>query len=166
MTLDAFCDALFELEVSHEQLIRDPRGLQWLPEALREAAERDPACRRELESFVETELELHLGAEAPFRDRAHGALFTRRVMEALPERVALDTRRRTWILASFHALAIGVAYLLLAPALQGGSVLDQVHGLMDTGLGFLGGWVVGSAALVVTLAVVLPMAGSHRRSLG
>lgn len=124
--LDRFVDQLCELELDPEQLRVDPRGEQWLPASLRRMVREDPACAQELAEFVAMELSLHDVHEPS------DAFFTRRVMDSLPEIEAVDDRRRTWILASAYALAIGVAYVLLGPLLSSGEIAsfvsDSLHG--------------------------------------
>src|SRR5690606_6022938 len=107
VTIDQFVEQLCELELDPELLRSDPRGERWLPAELRRMAERDPECARELAEFVAMELALFDVHEPS------DAFFTRRVLDRLPEIESIDDRRRTWILASAYALAIGVAYLLL-----------------------------------------------------
>lgn len=124
-SLDRFIEQLCELELDPEQLRSDPRGERWLPSNLQRMVAEDPACARELDEFVA--MELALGDVHEPSD----AFFTRRVMERLPELEAVDDRRRTWILASAYALAIGVAYLLLGPLLSSGEIASFVEPVHD-----------------------------------
>ena len=163
MAPDRFEEVLLELDVDPGALARDPAGTSWLPPDLIEVAVRDPACAKVLAEFVELELELRQSADAPFRDRAQAATFTHHVLDRVP-RTGLDARLRGRILIGFNALAALVAGLLLVPTLREGSVLDGVHRFMDAGVAFFGGWMIAAAALALTLAVVLPITGSHRRS--
>lgn len=158
--LDRFIEALCELEVDPELLRSDPRGERWLPAALQEQIEDDPACARELAEFVAMELALHDVHEPS------DIFFTRRVLDRLPEELgAIDDRRRTWILASAYALAIGVAYLLLGPLLVSGEISglvapmhDWVHEHATLGAGSM--WI----ALALLLAAgVLTLAPTGRR---
>lgn len=158
-SLERFVEQLCELELDPELLRSDPRGERWLPANLRRMAREDPACARELEEFVAMELALHDVHEPS------DAFFTRRVMDRLPEIEAVDDRRRTWILASAYALAIGVAYLLLGPLLSSGEIAsffdpvrDWYHGhALEAG----GMWL--SLVLLVT-AGVLTLAPTGRRA--
>jgi hypothetical protein len=169
--LERLRDALLELDVSPERLRADPTGASWLPEELRALVARSDECRFELTEFVAMELELFDDSVGPT-----DALFTARVMEDLPAVETTDAWRRTWILAAFHALAIGVAYLVLWPMLQGGELtaaLDQLHGLHDwrasIGEGALATavpvewfWAVGIGVACV-LAIPLLLGGRSRR---
>jgi anti-sigma factor RsiW len=149
-TLDRFVEQLCELELDPELLRSDPRGERWLPASLRQMAEEDPACARELAEFVAMELALHDVHEPS------DAFFTRRVLDRLPECAAIDDRRRTWILASAYALAIGVAYLLLGPLLSSGAIssfIAPVHDWYhDRAVGAGGMWI--ALALLVTACLV------------
>lgn len=153
---DALEDYLAELEVDAALLRRDPVGRTWLPRELFEIVQTDSHARVALRDFVHGELELFAAARAgadPF--------FTARVVARLPASERGRSERRTWILATCHALAVGVGYLLVRPALtaQGLSVaLESVHGWLDravdTGLlwpaviGFaLAAWFVAGSAL-------------------
>jgi hypothetical protein len=110
--LEQFVERLCELDLDPQLLREDPSGQRWLPASLRRMVAEDPACARELAEFVEMELELY---------RMHepcDAFFTRAVLDRLPPVEAIDDRRRTWILASAYALAIGVAYVLIGPLLS------------------------------------------------
>ena len=122
MTIDRFIEQLCELELDPELLRSDPRGERWLPAELRRMAERDPECARELAEFVAMELALFDVHEPS------DAFFTRRVLDRLPEIESIDDRRRTWILASAYALAIGVAYLLLGPVFSAGFSWGEIAG--------------------------------------
>ena len=108
-----------------EVRVSDPRGERWLPAGLRRMIEDDPECARELDEFVAMELALYDVHEPS------DAFFTRRVLDRLPEMEAIDDRRRTWILASAYALAIGVAYLLLGPLLSSGELAGFVEPVHD-----------------------------------
>ena len=158
MTLDAFIERLCELELDPALLRSSPRGERWLPADLQRVIAEDPECARELDEFVAMELALHDVHEPS------DAFFTRRVLDQLPEIEAVDDRRRTWILASAYALAIGVAYVLLGPLLSSGELAsmagplhDWVHDhAVETG----GMWI--ALALLVT-AGVLTLAPTDRR---
>lgn len=113
---DRFVERLCELDLDPVLLRSDPHGERWLPASLRRMAAEDPECARELEEFVAMELALFDMHEPS------DAFFTRRVMDQLPDIEAIDDRRRTWILASAYALAIGVAYVLLGPLLSSGEL--------------------------------------------
>ncbi len=119
--LERFVARLCELDLDPAALRSDPRGEAWLPAELRELVASDPECARELDEFVAMELAL---CEL---DEPSDPYFTRRVMERLPEIEAIDDRRRTWILASAYALAIGVAYVLLGPLLGSGELAGYVE---------------------------------------
>lgn len=158
-SLERFVEQLCALELDPEQLRRDPRGERWLPASLRRMAEEDPACARELEEFVAMELALFDVHEPS------DAFFTRRVMERLPEIEAVDDRRRTWILASAYALAIGVAYLLLGPLLSSGEIasfVEPVHDWVHSRALEAGGMWISLVLLVV--AGVLTLAPTGRRA--
>jgi hypothetical protein len=155
-----FLDRLLELELDARTLQADPRGETWLPGDLRAQVERDPACARELDEFVATELALFDGREPS------DAFFTKRVMQELPSIDAVDDQRRTWILASAYALAIGVTYLLLGPWLgsgEWGPRLGEWLAWSETlasevgGAGLAIGMLVGAAALLV-----LPLGAGRR----
>ncbi|MFV8754233.1 hypothetical protein ACNOYE_27125 [Nannocystaceae bacterium ST9] len=161
--LESFVDRLLALELDARTLREDPRGETWLPADMRASLERDPECAREFDEFVATELAL-FDVREPC-----DAFFTKQVMQQLPEIEAVDDQRRTWILASAYALAIGVAYLLLGPLLgSGGFELGEVfaslrtwsenHAIEAGGAGLAIGLLIGTAALLV-----LPI-GSGRRA--
>lgn len=161
MSPGEFADALIELEVEPARLRMDPDGATWLPEAMVEMARRDADCAHELAEFVALELALHGG------DEPEDPFFCRQVMDRLPEVHAVDDRRRTWILASAYALAIGVAYLLLGPALSQGHVaswFDPVRGWYEGHAASVGGISLGIALLGVAVALVLLPAGGRRRA--
>jgi anti-sigma factor RsiW len=152
-TLDRFVEQLCELELEPELLRSDPRGERWLPASLRQMVEDDPACARELAEFVAMELELHDVHEPS------DAFFTRQVLDRLPAsspELRIDDQRRTWILASAYALAIGVAYLLLGPLLSSGAIssfIAPVHDWYhDRAVGAGGMWI--ALALLGTTCVV------------
>lgn len=156
--IEVFIDQLVELELEPALLRSDPGGERWLPIALRRMVAEDPACARELREFVEMELELHA------MQQPSDAFFTRRVMDGLPEIQAIDDRRRTWILASAYALAIGVVYVLLGPLLSSGevaSVFAPVHDWYHDHALEAGGMWVTLALLCV--AGVLTLAPTQRR---
>jgi hypothetical protein len=140
--LEHFVDGLCALELDPELLQRAPTGEGWLPAELGRMAAEHPACADELAEFVAMELELHQHHQQPgLVDRLgpSDVFFTRRVMDRLPEIAAIDERRRTWILASSYALAIGVAYLLLGPLLSSGALAGYLGSLSDTVFGSLSG---------------------------
>jgi hypothetical protein len=162
--VERFVERLCELELDPQLLREDPSGQRWLPASLRRMAAEDPACARELAEFVEMELELY---------RAHepcDAFFTRAVLDRvdrLPAVEAIDDRRRTWILASAYALAIGVAYVLLGPLLaSSGEVsawMEPLHDWYHDHAVEAGGmWMVAALLLTAGALVVLPSGG--RRS--
>jgi hypothetical protein len=157
-TLDRFVDQLCELELDPVLLRSDPRGERWLPASLRRMLAEHPECARELDEFVAMELAL-FDVHQP-----SDAFFTRRVMDQLPEIEAIDDRRRTWILASAYALAIGVAYVLLGPLLSSGEISTFVAPLHDWyhdhAVEAGGMWI--ALALLVT-AGVLTLAPTGRR---
>lgn len=161
--LDQFVERLCELELDPQLLREDPSGQRWLPAPLRRMVAEHPECARELAEFVEMELELH---------RAHepcDAFFTRAVLDRLPPVEAVDDRRRTWILASAYALAIGVAYVLIGPLLRSsaGDVaawMEPLHDWYHDHAVEAGGmWMVAALLLTAGALVVLP-SGSGRRS--
>ncbi|EDM77033.1 hypothetical protein PPSIR1_16070 [Plesiocystis pacifica SIR-1] len=161
LSVDAFVEALIELDLEPESLRRDPAGASWLPASLREAAERSPECARELEEFVEMELAL-CDVHEPV-----DAFFTRQVMDRLPELDAVDHRRRTWILASAYALAIGVTYLLLGPLLSSGELAAMVEPVRDwygSGAAESGGVWMGAVALIAAVAIGFLPAGGRPRA--
>jgi len=158
--VDAFLEALVELEPSPEQLRRDPEGRGWLPAKLRAEAEADPDCAAELAEFVAMELAL-FDVHEPC-----DAFFTRRVLDRLPEIEAVDQRRRTWILASAYALAIGVAYLILGPLLSAGTLSSWIAPVVDwaggQALAESGGVWMALALLTVAGALVFIPVGERR----
>lgn len=158
MNLDAFIEQLCELELDHDTLRDDPSGERWLPAALREQVRRDPACARELQEFVAMELSLY-DVHEPC-----DAFFTRSVMDRLPDIEAVDDRRRTWILASAYALAIGVAYVLLGPWLGSGEVTGWFQSLQALGgeRAIEAGGVWMAAALLLTAAALVVMPTGRR----
>ena len=162
---EAFADALLALEVDAQRLRSDPQGHSWLPPELKRCVAEDPACARELAQFVELELELYAV------DKPSDAFFTRRVLERLPTQATVDARRRTWILASAYALAIGVAYLLLGPLMASGELAGwleplrawyQGHAFEAAGLS-MG---LGVALMIAAAALVLLPTAGGRRSAG
>jgi hypothetical protein len=164
-TLDQFVERLCELELDPQLLREDPSGQRWLPAPLRRMVAENPDCARELAEFVEMELELH---------RAHepcDAFFTRAVLDRLdrlPCMEVVDDRRRTWILASAYALAIGVAYVLIGPLLSSsaGEVaawMEPLHDWYHDHAVEAGGmWMVVALLLTAGALVVLPAGGSRR----
>src|SRR5690606_39188448 len=56
--LDRLDSILAELELSSDDLRRDPHGDGWLPAEARALVQADPSCRAALREFVEGELEL------------------------------------------------------------------------------------------------------------
>lgn len=160
--LEQFVERLCELELDPQLLREDPSGQRWLPAPLRRMAAEHPECARELAEFVEMELELH---------RAHqpcDAFFTRAVLDRLPPVEAVDDRRRTWILASAYALAIGVAYVLIGPLLRSsaGDVaawMEPLHDWYHDHAVEAGGmWMVAALLLTAGALVVLPSGGGRR----
>lgn len=147
--LERFVDALCGLELDPELLRADPRGEAWLPDALRRMVGEDPACARELEEFVAVELSL-LGMHEPC-----DAVFTRRVLDRLPALEAVDDRRRTWILASAYALAIGVGYLLLGPLLRSGELARAIAALHGLPAGWQHAHAVEAGGIWIALALLL-----------
>ncbi len=160
-------ERLVELDLDARTLREDPRGETWLPADLRAEIERDPAWAAEFAEFVATEQALFDGREPC------DAFFTKRVMQKLPELEGLDDSRRTWILASAYALAIGLAYLLIGPLLGSGELFDSAaatnwlvslgawsesHASEAGGVGLAIGLLVGTA-----LVLVVPF-GSGRRA--
>jgi hypothetical protein len=158
-SIEHFVEQLCELELDPELLRRDPRGERWLPASMRRMIEADPACARELEEFVAMELALYDVHEPS------DAFFTRRVMSKLPEIEAIDDRRRTWILASAYALAIGVAYLLLGPLLSSGEIATFFEPMHDWYHGWAleaGGMWIALVLLVTACVLTLAPTGRHR----
>jgi hypothetical protein len=158
---DRFVEQLCELELDPELLRTDPRGERWLPTDLRKMIDEHPECAREFDEFVAMELALYDVHEPS------DAFFTRRVMDQLPAIEAIDDRRRTWILASAYALAIGVAYLLLGPLLSSGEIsnysrfIDPVQDWYHGGALEAGGmWI---ALVLLATAGVLTLAPTGRR---
>jgi hypothetical protein len=157
--LDHFVEQLCELELDPELLRIDPRGERWLPADLRRMIEEHPECKREFDEFVAMELALYDVHEPS------DAFFTRRVMDQLPAIEAVDDRRRTWILASAYALAIGVAYLLLGPLLSSGEIsryFEPVHDWYHGGALEAGGMWIALALLVTASVLTLAPAGRRR----
>jgi hypothetical protein len=141
--VERFVDRLCALELDPELVRRAPAGEGWLPADLRQLAANDQACADELAQFVAMELELYDHHQQPgLADRLgpRDVFFTRSVMDRLPEIEAIDERRRTWILASGYALAIGVAYLLLGPLLSSGTLAAYVSAVSDSVSGSLHDW--------------------------
>lgn len=159
-TVDRFVERLLELELDPRTLHDDPRGETWLPADLRAEVEQDPACARELDEFVATELALFDAREPS------DAFFTKRVMQQLPELDAVDDRRRTWILASAYALAIGVAYLLLGPWLGSaelGASLESLRSALDQyAIEASGAGLAIGGLLLVAALLVLPLGAGRR----
>lgn len=157
--VEQFIEQLCELELDPQQLRDDPSGETWLPASLRRMAAEEPECARELAEFVAMELALHQAHEPC------DAFFTRAVMVRLPDVEAVDERRRTWILASAYALAIGVAYVLLGPLLSsvgGGGELaawtEPLHDWYHDHAVEAGGmWMVAALLLTAAALVVLPV---------
>lgn len=157
---DRFVERLLELELDARTLQTDPQGETWLPADMRAQVERDAECARELEEFVATELVLFDGREPS------DAFFTKQVMQQLPSIDAVDDPRRTWILASAYALAIGVTYLLLGPWLGSGEFGQRLGEWVawsenlateTGGAGLAIGLLLGTAALLV-----LPLGAGRR----
>lgn len=158
-----FLDRLLELELDARTLQADPRGETWLPADMRAELDRDDQCARELDEFVATELALFDAREPS------DAFFTKRVMQQLPSIDAVDDQRRTWILASAYALAIGVAYLLLGPLLGSGElgeVLASLRGWSETYASEAGGAGLAIGVLVGTAALLVLPIGPGRRAAG
>lgn len=162
MNAEQFETELFALEVSAQQLRADPKGREWLTPALREAVQADPACRAVLDEYIELELMMFDEAAAGPSD----ALFTARVMRALPKLEHINALRRTWILAAAHALAIGVAYLVLWPLYEAGYFqpwVSDAQRMLDNGVEVVGlSGLAGAVglALVAAMLLLLPRAGS------
>jgi hypothetical protein len=152
--LDDFVDRLCELELDPDELRRDPEGRAWLPKPMREQVASDPAYARALDEFVQMELALH-DVHEPC-----DAFFTRSVMNQLPELEAVDDRRRTWILASAYALAIGVAYVLIGPLLGSGEIngwFEPLHDWYREHAVEAGGmWMTVALLLTAAALVVVP----------
>jgi hypothetical protein len=161
VSVDRFIEQLCELELDPQLLRTDPRGERWLPASMQRMIAEDPACARELEEFVAMELAL-CDVHEP-----SDAFFTRRVMNELPDLEAVDDRRRTWILASAYALAIGVAYLLLGPLLSSGEIASFVEPVYDWyhGHALEAGSMWLSLVLLVTagLLTLAPVFGANGR---
>jgi len=160
MQLETFIDELCALDVDPREIAADPEGRAWLSPSLRRAIADDPNCAAEFAEFVEMELAL-LDVHEPC-----DAFFTRRVMESLPPLQPVEDQRRTWILASAYALAIGLAYLLVGPALSSGALTGYVEPLHDwyhdQSLELGGMWMVLALLCAAGVLVVLPTGG--RRS--
>jgi hypothetical protein len=164
--LEAFEAALIDLDLSSKQLRADPEGKTWLPAPLAALVAADPRYHAALREFVAVELELYDGATVQPE-----AAFTARVMKELPPPVSSSAfdMRRTFVLAAFHALAIGVAWIVLAPRLAAsggvrvdvGNLLAQIQGLASGGITMTGviAALVGGAVLV-TLTVALPQSAA------
>ncbi|TPV93112.1 MAG: hypothetical protein B7733_22320 [Myxococcales bacterium FL481] len=150
---DALEDYLADLDVDAARLRADPSGRSWLPPELFAAAQNDAHARVALRDYVYGELELHAAASPSV---AQDPLFTARVLARLPRADGSDPDRRMWILGTCHALAVGVAYLWIRPALSSGTaseLLAAVHAGLDQvvvgdpwwpALGLLGlvGWIL------------------------
>jgi anti-sigma factor RsiW len=159
--VDAFVEQLCELELDPQLLREDPSGARWLSASMRRMVAEDPECARELAEFVAMELALHQAHEPC------DAFFTRAVMVRLPAVEAVDDRRRTWILASAYALAIGVTYVFLGPLVQSGGELaawmEPLHDWYHDHAVEAGGmWMVAALLLTAAALVILPAGG--RRS--
>ncbi|MCA9681423.1 MAG: hypothetical protein KC457_04440 [Myxococcales bacterium] len=154
---DEFLEDLIALEVDVDLLRRDPQGRSWLPASMRARIDADPDCARELAEFVTMELELH-GVHVP--QQPADVFFTRAVMQHLPKVETVDDRRRTWILASFYSLAIGVAYLLLGPLLSSGELagwIEPARDWVDAHAVEAGGlWMTAAMLAVACVLVLLP----------
>ncbi|MEE9385295.1 MAG: hypothetical protein V3V08_17960 [Nannocystaceae bacterium] len=146
-------DVLLDVELDSGQLRIDPTGRTWLPAALRSEVERSAEARAQLARFVRTERELFDDARV-----ATDPFFTARVVERLPASDVDHRGRRTLILATFHALAFGVAYVLVFPWLNGDAseLPGAVHLWIESGaesgalwglvlLFVLGSWLLGCA---------------------
>jgi hypothetical protein len=160
--IDQFIDQLTQLDLDPQLLREDPSGERWLPRSLRRMVSEHPACRQELAQFVEMELAL-LDVHEP-----SDVFFTRRVMDRvndIPGFEAVNDTRRTWILASAYALAIGVAYLLLGPLLTSGELAGWVEPVHDWYHGHAveagGMWMV---LLLAACALALVPAGGRLRA--
>jgi hypothetical protein len=166
--LDLFVERLLQLDLDPQQLRDDPTGEQWLPHSLRRMAREDPACRQELAEFVQIELALH-DMPAPLDvHQPSDVFFTRRVMERLPKREAVDDQRRNWILASAYALAIGVAYLLLGPLLSSGELTGWFEGSFEPVHSWYHGYAIEAGgmwmvALLAGCALALALVPAGRR---
>lgn len=162
--LDRFVEQLCELDIDPQRLREDASGASWLPASLYELTQRDEACALELAEFVEMELSL-LDVHEPC-----DAFFTRRVLDSLPQVDAVDETRRTWILASAYALAIGLTYVLVGPMFGSGEIAayfaplhDWYHDhALETG----GLWMALALMCTAGALVVLPTGGGGRRSFG
>jgi hypothetical protein len=159
--VDRLIEGLVELDLDPSMLRDDPCGERWLSAELRELVDGDPECAMELAEFVEMELAL-----ADVHEPSD-AFFTREVMDRLPEIAAVDDRRRTWILASAYALAIGVAYLLLGPLLSSGELagwLDSVHAFTEHQAIEAGGMWMAAGLIAAAGALCLLPTGSRRQA--
>ena len=160
MKLDEFIDTLCSLDLDPLEIQADPTGEGWLPASLRRAIAEDPQCRAEFDEFVEMELAL-MDVHEPC-----DAFFTRRVMDSLPELEPIDDQRRTWILASAYALAIGLTYLLVGPVLSSGdlgSYFEPLHDWYHAHAVEAGGvWMVVALLCTAGVLVVLPTEGGGR----
>jgi anti-sigma factor RsiW len=155
MSPDQFGDRLCELDVSRQDLRADPAGATWLPKGLQEVTERDPACRAALREHVE--LELALFEEGSGRS---DALFTARVMRALPDVDRQDASRRNFILAAAHALAIGAGYLVLWPLYEAGYFqpwVNDAQSMLDNGTASMGAEGLVGLAVIACLAAMLAL---------
>ncbi len=150
--------ALAELEVDVALLRANPGGEGWLPAPLRERAASEPEVAALVREFVEMELELGgaLGRGeldgAPVH-RPEDALFTREVVEALPDERG-HRWRRTLVLATCHALALGAFWLIWGSA-HGQDFVASSRGTVQGAFEGLRGSELPAAVTLVVVAALL-----------
>ncbi len=153
---DEFLERLLELELDARTLRQDPSI--WLPPDMLELVREDSGCAEELREFIDLELGMF---DAVAVQEPTDAFFTKRVMDALPPIETVDDNRRTWILASAYALAIGVAYLLLGPLLSSGELSEwfaPLRGWVDDHALEAGSmWLPVSLLIAAAALVLLPV---------
>ncbi len=150
--------ALAELEIEAAVLREDPTGESWLPQALRERAAAEPEVAALVAEFVEMELELVGALErgelagAPVH-RPEDPLFTRDVVESLPDERG-HRWRRTLVLATCHALAIG-AFWLIWGSTNGQRFVASSRGTLQGAFEGVRGSEIPAAATLVVVAALL-----------
>jgi len=159
--LDRLDSILAELELSSDDLRRDPHGDGWLPAEARALVQADPSCRAALREFVEGELELWgalpgPAAAAPPVD----PFFTARVVSSLPgprSGTGLTPRRRALLLGLFHGVAGLLAYVVLTMVPESTTRwAEQAHSVLSWG-SELGSslWLLATALGACALALLV-----------
>jgi len=147
--LQKFIDVLDRLEPSAEQLRRDPRGTQWLPDHIRSVIESNEEFREVFVRYVECELALYEGSSVPA-----DVFFTTMVMAKLPANSKSPMRQRFWILSLSYSLALGYAANMFFTVREE-FVMDSnwLHHIADFGAA----WESQLLIVVGVIAVFLPL---------